>query len=314
MAEPENRDQGKRGPRPDRRDDRRGPSTDRRGTFAERRGPSTDRGKEGGVNRPARRDDSRGGEAEEDEKMEGKDFIYGARTVMEAMEAGREIDKILLKKGLDSELRNDVYTLAQTKGIPIQVVPVEKLDRLARYMNHQGVVAFTALVAYANLEEILVGLKEKGKEPLLLMIDGVSDVRNFGGIARTAECMGVDAIVIPEQGSARVSADAMKASAGALNHVPVCRVHHLQDAVYMLKDHGIRLITCGEKAKTTVWETEFKGAICLVFGSEEKGITPRIIKSSDAQVSIPMFGHVASLNVGVSVGVVLAEVMRQRVM
>jgi 23S rRNA (guanosine2251-2'-O)-methyltransferase len=295
MAEPENRDSGKRGPRNDRRDDRRGPAPERKDA--------------GASNRPPRRDDTR-----DDEKLEGKDFIYGARTVMEAMEAGRAIDKILLKKGIDSELRNDVYDLAQKAGIPIQVVPVEKLDRLARNMNHQGVVAFTVLVPYAELEQVLIALEEKGKEPLLLMIDQVSDVRNFGGIARSAECLGVDAIVIPEQGSARISADAMKASAGALNHVPVCRVHHLQDAVYLLKDRGIRIVTCGEKAKATLWETDLKGPLCLVFGSEDKGITPRIIKSSDAQLSIPMLGQISSLNVGVSVGIVLAEVVRQRVM
>lgn len=294
MAEPENKDQGKRGPRTDRRDDRRGPAPERRDA--------------GQGNRPTRREDTR------EEEKEGKDFIYGARTVMEAMEAGRAIDKILLKKGIDSELRNDVYDLAQKAGIPIQVVPVEKLDRLARNMNHQGVVAFTVLVPYVELEAVLIALEAKGKEPLLLMIDQVSDVRNFGGIARSAECLGVDAIVVPEQGSARISADAMKASAGALNHVPVCRVHHLQDAVYLLKDRGIRLVTCGEKAKSTLWETDLKGPLCLVFGSEDKGITPRIIKSSDAQLSIPMLGQISSLNVGVSVGVVLAEVVRQRVM
>ncbi|MEY3445058.1 MAG: tRNA/rRNA methyltransferase, TrmH family [Bacteroidota bacterium] len=295
MAEPENRDSGKRGPRNDRRDDRRGPAPERRDA--------------GQSSRPPRREDAR-----DEEKLEGKDFIYGARTVMEAMEAGRAIDKILMKKGLDSELRNDVYDLAQKANIPIQVVPVEKLDRLARNMNHQGVVAFTVLVPYADLEQVLIGLEAKGKEPLLLMIDQVSDVRNFGGITRSAECLGVDAIVIPEQGSARISADAMKASAGALNHVPVCRVHHLQDAVYMLKDRGVRIVTCGEKAKATLWETDLKGPLCLVFGSEDKGITPRIIKSSDAQLSIPMLGQISSLNVGVSVGVVLAEVVRQRVM
>jgi 23S rRNA (guanosine2251-2'-O)-methyltransferase len=244
---------------------------------------------------------------------EGKDFIYGARSVMEAMEAGRQIDKILLKKGLDSELRNDVHDLAQSRGIPLQVVPVEKLDRLARNVNHQGVVAFAGLVPYGNLEEIILGLQSRGKAPLLLMIDQVSDVRNFGGIARTAECMGVDAIVIPEQGSARINAEAMKSSAGALQHVPVCRVHHLQDAIYLLKEHGIRLIACGEKASKTLWEVDFTGPLCLVFGSEEKGITPRIVKSSDAQAGIPMLGNVASLNVGVSVGVILAEATRQRI-
>lgn len=289
----------------------------------ERRSPRPNRGEDRPQGRPNRRDEGKGRPNDrrdnrrtnpDDERMEGKDFIYGARTVMEAMEAERQIDKILLKKGLDSDLRNDVYELARSQNIPIQVVPVEKLDRLTKGMNHQGVLAFTGVVAYGDLEGIVNGLKEKGVEPLLLMIDQVSDVRNFGGIARTAECLGVHAIVIPEQGSARIGPDAMKASAGALNHVAVCRVRHLQDAVYQLRDLGVRLVACAEKAATPLWETDLKGPICLVFGSEEKGITPRIVKSADAQVGIPMFGQISSLNVGVSVGVVLAEVARQRLM
>ena len=245
-------------------------------------------------------------------EKEPKNMIYGARTVMEAMEAGRQIDKILLKAGLDSELRNDVYDKAREMRVPVQVVPAETLDRLSRNGNHQGVVAYTAVVAYMNLEDIVVGLQARRVDPLILMIDQVSDVRNFGGIARTAECLGVHAIVIPEQGSARINADAMKVSAGALNHIPVCRVHHLQDTVHMLKDLGIRIITCAEKASTTLWEADLKGGMCLVFGSEDKGITPRIVRSADAQVGIPMFGQISSLNVGVSVGIVLAEVARQR--
>ncbi|MFN8394521.1 MAG: RNA methyltransferase substrate-binding domain-containing protein [Bacteroidia bacterium] len=177
----------------------------------ERRSSRPNRGGDRPQGRPNRRDEGRGRPNDrrdnrrpdhDEDKMEGKDFIYGARTVMEAMEAGRQIDKILLKKGLDSELRNDVYELARSQNIPIQVVPVEKLDRLTKGMNHQGVLAFTGVVAYGDLEGIVNGLKEKGVEPLLLMVDQVSDVRNFGGIARTAECLGVHAIVIPEQGSA----------------------------------------------------------------------------------------------------------------
>lgn len=299
MAMPENRNPDERGENKGRRPAPRGPRTERR---------DGDQGQ-----RPVHKGSRKGG-GREKERAEPKDFIYGARTVMEAMEAGRQIDKILLKKGLDSELRNDVFALAQEQGIPIQIVPIEKLDRLARNLNHQGVVAFTGEVPYSDLEQTITTLQAAGKEPLLLMIDQVSDVRNFGGIARTAECMGVHALVIPEQGSARISADAMKASAGALNHIPVCRVHHLQDAVYLLKDHGIRLVACAEKATATLWEADFKGPLCLLFGSEEKGITPRLLKSTDAQVSVPMFGQIASLNVGVSVGMVLAEVVRQRVM
>ncbi len=274
----------------------------------------------GGDNRGPRQDGVQGGnkgyerrgKPGDEKQKEPKNMIYGARTVLEAMEANRQIDKILIKSGLDSELRNDVYNMATERRVPIQVVPQETLDRLARHANHQGVVAYTAVVAYMNLEEIIADVQSRNIDPLILMIDQVSDVRNFGGIARTAECLGVHAIVIPEQGSARINADAMKVSAGALNHIPVCRVHHLQDVVHMLKDLGIRIVTCAEKADTNLWEVDLKGAMCLVFGSEEKGITPRIVKSSDAQVGIPMFGQISSLNVGVSVGIVLAEVARQR--
>lgn len=245
-------------------------------------------------------------------EKESKNLIYGARTVMEAMEAGRQIDKILIKKGLESELRNDVNDKARALRVPIQVVPVETLDRLTRSANHQGVLAYTAVVAYLNLEDIIADLQKRDIAPLILMIDQVSDVRNFGSIARTAECLGVHAIVIPEQGSARINADAMKVSAGALNHIPVCRVHHLQDTVHMLKDLGIRIAACAEKLETNLWDADLKGALCLVFGSEDKGITPRLVRSADVQVSIPMFGQISSLNVGVSVGIVLAEIARQR--
>lgn len=243
---------------------------------------------------------------------EPKDFIYGARTVIEAIEANKQIDKILLKKGIDSELRNDVTVLAEQNGIPMQTVPIEKLDRMARNLNHQGVIAFTSVITYADIEEVLAKLTKSGKEPTLLMIDQVNDVRNFGAIARTAECLGVDAIVIPEQGSARINSDAMKVSAGALNHIPVCRVHHLQDVVHMLKELNIKLVSCTEKSTMMAFEADLTGPICFVFGSEEKGITPRIIRFSDMEVAIPMLGHIGSLNVGVSVGIVLAEAIRQR--
>ncbi len=274
----------------------------------EGRGGNEARGPKDGPAKPFERRNKAEGEPE---KLP-KNMIYGARTVMEAMEADREIDKILIKNGLESELRNDVYNMARDRRVPVQIVPVETLDRLARHANHQGVVAYTAVVAYMDLEQIIADLKSRNVDPLILMIDQVSDVRNFGGIARTAECMGVHAIVIPEQGSARINADAMKVSAGALNHIPVCRVHHLQDTVHILKDLGVRIVACAEKADTNLWETELKGPLCLVFGSEDKGITPRIVRSADAHASIPMFGQISSLNVGVSVGVILAEVARQR--
>ncbi|MEM7036303.1 MAG: 23S rRNA (guanosine(2251)-2'-O)-methyltransferase RlmB [Bacteroidota bacterium] len=245
-------------------------------------------------------------------KSRKKDFIYGARAVMEALEANRQIDKILLVKGMDSELRRDVADLAQKRGIPTQTVPSEKLNRMVPEGNHQGVLAFTALVYYLDLEDILASLDEQGTTALILMLDGVSDVRNFGAIARTAECMGVHALVIPEQGSARINADAMKISAGALHHIPVCRVRHLQDAMHLLQGYGIQTVSLTEKAEKSIFETPFTESCCLIFGAEDKGITPRLLRSSDHQASIPLSGKIASLNVGVSVGMALLEANRQR--
>ena len=246
------------------------------------------------------------------QKPRKKDYIYGARAVIEAIEAKRQIDKLLLVKGMDSELRKEVQDLARERKIPTQNVPPEKLNRMVPEGNHQGVLAFMSLVYYLDLEDILVSLDEREIVPLILMLDQVSDVRNFGAIARTAECMGVHAIVIPEQGAARINADAMKISAGALNHIPVCRVSHLQDAVHLLQGYGVKLVAMTEKAGDTIFDTPLTEPCCLVFGSEDKGITLRILRSADYLAAIPLSGKIASLNVGVSVGMTLIETVRQR--
>lgn len=244
--------------------------------------------------------------------MAKKDYIYGARAVIEAIESGRQIDKVLLRRGLESDLRKEVSAKARDAGIPVQQVPPETLDRLVRDGNHQGVLAFTAIVYYYDIEDIVIGLNEQGKVPLLVMLDQVSDVRNFGAIARTAECMGVHALIIPQQGAARINADAMKVSAGALNHLPVARVHHLVDTLHLLQSYGIRLVACTEKAADSILEVELDGPTCLVFGAEDKGITPKILKTADSLARIPMQGKISSLNVSVSVGMVLMETNRQR--
>lgn len=246
------------------------------------------------------------------EQKSKKGVIYGARAVMEAMEAGLEIDKILIKAGLDSELRQDVSDAARSAGIPLQQVPVEKIERVVRGANHQGVLAYVSLVANVDLEELLLQVKESGETPLLLALDGVTDVRNLGAIARTAECMGAHALILPQQGSARINGDAVKVSAGALNHLPVCRVAHLQDAVHILQSYGVEIAACSEKAGQTVFEADLSGSVCLVFGSEEKGISQRIMKSADHLVKIPLTGKIESLNVSVAAGMVLMEVTRQR--
>lgn len=246
------------------------------------------------------------------DKEKEKDYVYGARAVMESIEAGRQIDKILVRKGLESELRKDVLTLAQEKKIPVQVVPPETIDRIARGANHQGVLAFTGVIRYGDLEELIQSLKERGEAPLFVMLDQVSDVRNFAAIARTAECMGAHGIIIPEQGAARINADAMKISAGALNYLPVCRTNHLMDAINLLHGNGIAVVALNEKANENIFEVPMADPICLLFGSEDQGINPRLLKSADHLAKIPMYGNISSLNVSVAAGMVLLEALRQR--
>ncbi len=239
-------------------------------------------------------------------------IIYGARAVMEAMEAGREIDKILLKKGINEGLREDVVQLATKLEIPIQNVPVEKLDKLTRRGNHQGVLAFVALISFQELEPTFMKIIDSGYPALIVALDQVSDVRNFGAIARTAECMGAQAIIIPQDGSARINADAVKVSAGALNHLPVVRVRHMIDMVYMAKEYDFKVIGVTEKAEDSIFEANLTKHTILVFGSEEKGISKRVLKEADDWVKIPMQGKIESLNVSVAAGMALSEAVRQR--
>lgn len=239
-------------------------------------------------------------------------MIFGAHAVMEALEAGKDLDKILLKGTSDSALRKDVMDQAGQAGVPVQMVPVEKLDRLTREGNHQGIVALVSLVSYADLEEVIINIQEKGETPLIIALDQVSDVRNFGAIARTAECMGAHAIVIPEQGAARINGDAVKVSAGALHHIPVARMRHIQDTVNLVQSYGLQIVACTEKGEETMFEQDFTPATCLIFGSEEVGISQRILKNADHLAKIPMTGKISSLNVGIAVGMTLMEVTRQR--
>ena len=241
-----------------------------------------------------------------------KNIIYGARAVMEAMEAGREIDKILLKKGLNEGLRQDVYELATKADIPIQTVPFEKLDRLSRRGNHQGVLAFVALITYQELEPTLMKIVDSGYPALIVALDQVSDVRNFGAIARSAECMGAQAIIIPQDGSARINAAAVKVSAGALHHLPVVRVKHMIDMLHMAQEYDFKVIAVSEKADESIFDVNLTKHTILVFGSEEKGISKRILREADGLVKIPMQGKIGSLNVSVAAGMALSEAVRQR--
>jgi 23S rRNA (guanosine2251-2'-O)-methyltransferase len=240
-----------------------------------------------------------------------ENMIFGTRAVLEAIDAGKELDKVLIRKGLSNELYNQLRKALQGQSIPIQFVPEQKLDRLTQ-KNHQGVVAFTTEVSYYRCEELLPGVFESGKTPLLLVLDRVTDVRNFGAIARTAECAGVDFIVIPSRGSAQINADAVKTSAGALHRIKVCREDNLKQTIGYLKESGVKLIACHEKTDKDIYDMNCAGPCAIIMGSEEDGISSEYLKHCDEQVKIPMLGKTASLNVSVATGIVLFEVLRIR--
>ena len=244
--------------------------------------------------------------------MNDNHIIFGLRAVMEALQAGRDIDKILVKKDRQgSELLRELHDMLRGRLIPVQHVPVERLNRITR-KNHQGVIAFASAVTYQRLEDIVPFVYEQGRDPLLMLLDGVTDVRNFGAIARTAYAAGVDAILVPSKGSALINGDAMKTSAGALSAINVCRADNLKEALDFLKDSGLRLVGVTEKANDRLWNADLTGPLCVVMGSEEDGISPAYQSRLDQQLLIPMPGDIDSLNVSVATGIVCFEVVRQR--
>jgi len=239
-------------------------------------------------------------------------FVFGTRSVIEAIKAGKEIEKILVRKGLSNELSRELFTLVREMDIPVQNVPVERIDRITR-KNHQGVLAFLSPITYQKIEDIVPAIYEKGEVPLVLILDKVSDVRNFGAIARSAEVAGAHAIVIPEKGSAQVNADALKTSAGALNIIPVCRVKNLNDAVTFLQQSGLRVFAATEKGEKNYFETSMLEPMAIVMGAEDKGIEQDLLKVADEWVKIPQFGQIESLNVSVAASVIIFEAVRQRI-
>ena len=240
-------------------------------------------------------------------------MIFGVRAVIEAVEAGTSIDKIFIKHDATGELSRELLQLASERKIPVQRVPLEKLNRLTR-KNHQGVVAFISPVDYYDVEEIVTRLYEEGHTPALIVLDGITDTRNFGAIARTANCAGFDAILIPDHGSVSVTPEAIKTSAGALFHIPVCRCRNLVDAVRILKASGIRLFGASEKAAHDYTGADFNCPTAIVMGAEDVGISPKVLRECDDLVSIPMRGSISSLNVSVAAGVMMYEVVRQRML
>ena len=239
-----------------------------------------------------------------------KDFIFGTRAVMESIHAGKEIDKVLVQKELNNDLIKELLQLCKAEHIPVVRVPDAKLNRITR-KNHQGVIAFVSPIEYGDIEVVVDDMLLKGEKPCILVLDRITDVRNFGAIARTAECQGIDAILIPAKGSALVTADAMKASAGALNRILVCKTDNLKNTLFYLQQSGLRIIACTEKASVPLQSINLRGPVAMIFGSEESGITSDLISMSDARLRIPMKGEIASLNVSVAAGIVMYEKMRQ---
>ena len=238
--------------------------------------------------------------------------IYGIRAVLEAINAGQPINKIFIQKGLKGDLYKELESSARKSGIGLSYVPVEKLNRLTRNNNHQGAVAQISPVEFHQFEELVEQVLNKEETPLFLMLDGVSDVRNFGAIIRTAECCGVHAIIVPKSGAAPITDDIVKTSAGAAFNVPIAKVDHLKDAIFYLQSSGIVVTGATEKADDEIYGIDFNQPTAIIMGSEEKGISPSTLNIIDHQAKLPLMGKIGSLNVSVACGVFLYEVVRQR--
>ena len=245
--------------------------------------------------------------------------IFGRKPVLEAFKAGKRFDKILLLKNMNTgdELR-EIFKLAKETETPFQNVPKEKLEAVAqkyskhREANHQGVIGFLSIIDYYSLDDVLHQVYGKGETPLFVVLDGVTDVGNFGAIARSAECLGAHAIVVPAQGSAQINAEAMKSSAGALNNILVCREKSLVTAIQYLKTNGIKIFGTDKHKATDISKVDFTVPCAIVMGSEGDGISKEVMRLCDQRVMIPMKGETESLNVSVSAGIVLYEVSKCR--
>lgn len=238
-------------------------------------------------------------------------MLYGIHPVMEAIRAGRTFDKVLLKQGMEGEQFRQLYALIGEKKINCQFVPVERLNR-AVHGAHQGVVAYVSQIELVGLEEMVEKAFGKTANPLLVILDGVSDVRNLGAVSRTLECVGGNGIIVPAKGGAAINAEAVKASAGALTRIDACRVPNLRYAAYYLKQAGFRIVAASEKVDKLIYDADLKGPVAIVMGSEGKGISSAMLELADEKVAIPMSGNIGSLNVSIAAAVVMYEAVRQR--
>lgn len=243
--------------------------------------------------------------------MEKGHQIFGIRAIIEAIQAGKEIDKVFIQKDAQSELMKDLMKVMKRASINFSYVPVEKLNKLTPN-NHQGAVATIAPVSFHSLETLIETVIDSGKTPLFLILDQISDARNFGAIIRTAECTGVDGIIIQKQGAAPVNGDTVKTSAGAVFNVPICKVEHIKDAIFHLQGSGIKTIAATEKTDQNIYDLSLNEPLAIIMGSEDRGVNPSVLKIVDEKAKLPMFGTIASLNVSVACGAFLYETVRQR--
>lgn len=240
-------------------------------------------------------------------------MIIGFRAIEEAVHSGKEFDKVLIQKGLKGDLHTSVRKLLADHQVPLQMVPEEKLNALSRG-NHQGIIGFVSPISFGNLEEIIAQTFESGWIPKMLYLDGVTDVRNFGAICRTAECLGFNTVVVPEKGAAQINEDAIKTSAGALFHIPICRVKSAHEAIRIFQGNGIKMVGCTEKTERLINEIDLTVPLCIIMGAEDVGIQDEFIKKSDDLGKIPMMGKTSSMNVSVAAGIIMYELARQRML
>ena len=244
--------------------------------------------------------------------MKNQDVIFGKRPVLEAIRSGKTIEKIFIQKNLSKEVFDEIKKSINNKNVNLSLVPKEKLNRITR-KNHQGVICYISPIDYQPLSEIVHRSYESGKDPIILVLDRITDTRNFGAITRVAEATGVDAIDIPEKESALITSEAVKASAGALNYVSICKEKNLKSVINKLKESGLKIIACTEKSDEDIYSVDFNTPVCIIVGSEKNGISQNLIEISDVKAKIPMKGKIESLNVSSSSSIILYELIRQRI-
>ncbi|RZJ65663.1 MAG: 23S rRNA (guanosine(2251)-2'-O)-methyltransferase RlmB [Flavobacterium sp.] len=243
--------------------------------------------------------------------MEQESQIFGIRAIIEAIRNKKEIDKVFIQKDAQGDLMRELMSALKRNNINFSYVPVEKLNRLTS-LNHQGAVATIAPISFYDMETLINEVTESGKTPLFLILDQLSDARNFGAIIRTAECTGVNGIIVQKAGSAPVNGDTVKTSAGAVFNVPICKVEHIKDAIFYLQGSGIKTVAATEKTESSIYDINFNEPVAIIMGSEDRGVNPSVLKIVDEKAKLPMFGTIGSLNVSVACGAFLYEAVRQR--